>query len=347
MRLVLLLCLLILSAVGSGPAAAGTPCPGMDHRFRMPASELAAVIDGWLTGQAYSVLRDVPRPGQFRLSAWRRQERFEVTIRPQSALAATATAVHEGGAAGDDACRRLRDYIERYLNDEPTVPEGWRRSPPVIPRRVLDRVDTVVCIESRNERRTVQISGFVVDPDGLALCTAHDLDRRQALTVIHHSGNRAAGSIIRLDRRRDLALVAYAAHDAAYVDLSEGRNRLDAGEPVFAIGCPGDRIGVLSPGAVNGPPRRMGDQPLWQVEMEIHHGSSGSPVFDADGRLVAMVKGRHRGTATIGFLTPLETIIAFLREPDGDRAGGIPPDAGRLNGDAPDPTTDRPPEPIP
>jgi serine protease Do len=52
--------------------------------------------------------------------------------------------------------------------------------------------------------------------------------------------------------------------------------------------------------------------PLWQVGMDIFPGSSGSPVFDARGRLVAMVKGRYRGTSHVGFLTPLETIMAYL-----------------------------------
>jgi serine protease Do len=49
--------------------------------------------------------------------------------------------------------------------------------------------------------------------------------------------------------------------------------------------------------------------------MEIHIGSSGSPVFDVQGNLVGIVKGRYRGTQTIGFLIPLETIIAFVKGP--------------------------------
>jgi serine protease Do len=46
--------------------------------------------------------------------------------------------------------------------------------------------------------------------------------------------------------------------------------------------------------------------------MEIHPGSSGSPVFDANGRLVGIVKGRYRGTNSIGFVIPLETITSFM-----------------------------------
>ena len=54
--------------------------------------------------------------------------------------------------------------------------------------------------------------------------------------------------------------------------------------------------------------------PLWQVRMKINHGSSGSPVFDSQGRLAAIVKGRFRGTESIGFLIPFESILQFLEK---------------------------------
>ena len=91
----------------------------------------------------------------------------------------------------------------------------------------------------------------------------------------------------------------------------------DMGERVFSIGCPNNLQGTLSPGIINGPPRLVNDQPLWQVEMNIYPGSSGSPVFDARGQLVAMIKGRYRGTTTVGFLTPLEAIITFVLNENG------------------------------
>ena len=65
-------------------------------------------------------------------------------------------------------------------------------------------------------------------------------------------------------------------------------------------------------GIVEGPPAMVNGQPLWQVNMEVLPGSSGSPVFDQDGRLVGVVKGRYRGTETRGFLIPIDTILEFL-----------------------------------
>jgi serine protease Do len=49
--------------------------------------------------------------------------------------------------------------------------------------------------------------------------------------------------------------------------------------------------------------------------LETSPGSSGSPVFDEKGALVGIVKGRFRGTNTIGFLIPISRIKAFIDEP--------------------------------
>jgi serine protease Do len=160
----------------------------------------------------------------------------------------------------------------------------------------------------------VQFTGFIVDPEGLILCTAHDLSLHQNVTVTFYDAASAAGTVSWLDLEKDLALIDCSIRDRAFVSLVNGRNLLGMGERVFSIGCPNNLKGTLAPGIINGPPRLVNDQPLWQVNMDIFPGSSGSPVFDARGHLVAMVKGRYRGTSTVGFLTPLETIIAFLTE---------------------------------
>jgi serine protease Do len=46
--------------------------------------------------------------------------------------------------------------------------------------------------------------------------------------------------------------------------------------------------------------------------MQIRPGSSGSPVFDLGGKLVAVVKGRYRGAESVGFLIPYASLMKFL-----------------------------------
>jgi serine protease Do len=291
----------------------GTLCPVPESQFPAPASEVVEIISGWFTDQGYSVRRDFPRPGTVHLAAWNSRDEWDITVRPHSALASVVTVIHDGATSSSQACQRLLEHVNgdllETLPSPPPRAEGLRQT---VPTAVLDRIETVVCIRGRSKKREVQFSGFVVDPDGLVLCTAHDLADHQRVTVTFHDGASVPGTIVRLDLHQDLALVECPAGARAFVSLSSGRNLLGMGESVFSIGCPNNLRGTLARGTINGPPRLVKDQPLWQVEMEIYPGSSGSPVFDAQGQLVAMVKGRYRGTTTVGFLTPLETIIAFL-----------------------------------
>jgi serine protease Do len=247
------------------------------------------------------------------LTAWSSEDEWEITVRPQSALGSVATVIHEGDKNTMQTCRRLQEYLDGYLlGTAPSTPPRVHRRRQAVPNPVLNRIETVVCIRARSRGREIQFTGFVVDPGGLVLCTAHDLTDHQQVTVTFYDAVSLPGTIARLDLDRDLALVECSASARAFVPLSTGRNLLGMGERVFSIGCPNNLQGTLSPGTINGPPRLVNDQPLWQVEMNIYPGSSGSPVFDSQGQLVAMVKGRFRGTSTVGFLTPLETIIAFL-----------------------------------
>ena len=313
MHRLIIACHLALLMSGVTAAFGGTLCPDAEDPFPAPGSEVAEIISGWLTGQGYSVRLDYPRPGTIHLAASKSQDEWEITVRPQSALASVATMIHEGATPSIQACRRLREYVYGYLLGTAPSPEPrTERRRQAVPTKVLDKIETVVCIRSRSKQQEAQFSGFVVDPEGLVLCTAHELTDRQRVTVTFYDGMSVPGIVTRLDLRRDLALVECSASNRAFASLSTGRNLLGMGEVVFSIGCPNNLRGTLAPGTINGPPRLVNDQPLWQVGMDIYPGSSGSPVFDARGQLVAMVKGRYRGTSTMGFLTPLETIIAFL-----------------------------------
>lgn len=304
---------LALLASGTGLAARGAVCPDMERPFAAPASEVVEVIAEWFGNRGYTIHKDTPRPGVVHLKAWNARDDWQITVRPRSALAAAATVVHVNGADGGPTCRQLREYVDGYLlAASPALPTVAANRPRTVPTAVLDHMEAAVCIRARSEKSSIQCSGFIVDPAGLVLCTAHDLTGHQRVTLTFNDGTSAPGEVTRLDLRRDLALVECLAGDFGFVPLSSGRNLLGMGESVFSIGCPNNLRGTLTSGTVNGPPRRVADQPYWQVNMDIFPGSSGSPVFDASGRLVAVVKGRYRGTSTVGFLIPLETVYAFL-----------------------------------
>jgi len=305
---------LALWASGTGLAVEGSVCPDMERPLAAPASEVVEVIADWFGSRGYTIHKDHPRPGVVHLRAWNNtQDGWEITVRPRSALAAAATVVHVNAAGDGPTCRQLREYVDGYLlAGTPGLPEAGANGPRTLPTAVLDHMEATVCIRAQSEKGSTQCSGFIVDPSGLILCTAHELTGHQRVTLTFLDGTSAPGEVTRLDLHRDLALIECLSGDWGFVSLSDGRNLLGMGETVFSVGCPNNLRGTLTSGTVNGPPRRVADQPFWQVNMDIFPGSSGSPVFDARGRFVAVVKGRYRGTSNVGFLIPLETVYAFL-----------------------------------
>ena len=284
--------------------------------FPLPMAEVEALIDRGLQQRGFVVRKSPLAMGMKAVKARKGDENLSFILAPRSAL---ATQVQASGAAGGKPG-------ERYLRE--IMGQGGRAAGPsgsgggdpagsanqAIPNPILSRIESVVCVTAVLKERTVQFSGFVVDRDGLILCTAHDLKDIRTMSVGFYDGGRLNARIVKMDRHRDLVLLQVNQRLDAFIQLNGGRNLIGMGERLFTVGCPENLNGTVYSGFVNGPPRKIKDLPLWQVNMEVLPGSSGSPVFDLEGNFVGMVKGRLRGTDSVGFLIPVETIVAFLKE---------------------------------
>ncbi len=292
------------------PAVAGPAAAEVTKNIPLPLAETERVLGRWLSDAGLTVAEDPLASGEMRITAHGAGVAWDIVLRADTPLATTARIRYSGDAADDSLAgldRAVRDHLE-LSRATPAAEAG------AFPLPVLERIEAIVCIHARSRGRFFQSSGFFVDPDGLILCTAHDLKEHEEVRVTTATGLRFRGDVLKADFARDLALIRINASVDRAVDVTGGRNLLGMGEQVFAIGCPVNLRGTVNTGTVNAPPRRAGDLPYWQVAMEVRPGSSGSAVFDSAGRLVGMVKGRYRGTDRIGFLIPLETIVGFLKE---------------------------------
>ena len=176
--------LLILLWIATVPAWADTSCPEMHRPFGAPASQVVEIVSGWFSDQGYTVRRDFPGPGYVYLTAWKSREEWHITIRPQSALASVFSVNHKNVANANQTCQSLREYVDGYLlGTTPRRPSQVQASARGVPSAVLDQIQTVVCIHTHSSGREVQFSGVLVDPEGLVLCTAHDLAGQQRVTV--------------------------------------------------------------------------------------------------------------------------------------------------------------------
>jgi serine protease Do len=278
-----------------------------DTQFRSYAwtiAETEEIITDWLKQNQFHVYRLNLQDRQVHLTAEKTDSRLRIDLKPHSPLA-TQVRVQ---ADRPDTAEGLDNFLTGYMH-RPADRPATAHQP--IPEAVRKQLEAVVCLYAGQDGE-FQFSGFIVDPSGFIVCTAHDLNPHERIRVLLFDGRELEGRVVRIDIERDLALIKVEASFSTAVALQSGRYMLRPGDPLFAITCPNSHRPVVQRGRLDGPPRRVQGFPLWQVDMHIDRGSSGSPVFDVQGCLAAIVKGRFRGTDSIGFLIPFETLVHFL-----------------------------------
>jgi len=281
----------------------------------IPVSEVAYKVNKWMRSSGILVEQSALKNGVVRIigsgGEKSQGEKWLVELSPRSSLGTEILVQLEGDDTANERIHLLTELFQiRETGEETFVSEGNN----VIPEPILSQIGNVACIHVQTKSKSVQFSGFFIDNEGLILGTAHDLLEHEQVKIMSNTGIFYEGDVIKADFEKDLALIKVNATKEDIVSITEGRNLLGMGETVFSIGCPVNLRGTIHRGFVNGPPRKIGNVPLWQVEMEIQPGSSGSPVFDNSGAFVAVVKGRHREAKDIGFLIPLEVVVEFLKE---------------------------------
>ena len=189
-----------------------------------------------------------------------------------------------------------------------------------VPQTVLAKLRAVVCISATADQGDIQITGCIVkySDHNAILCTAHNFKTARDIHVQLFNGRRYPVELVRMDTDLDLALLRIAKDDGYSLNPMNGRRYPGSGEWVYAVGCPLEMRNTIRIGVLSGPARRYERVSLWQAQLKVQPGSSGSPVFDYQGHLIGLIKGRYRGTDNIGFIIPLDTIMAFLNDMEND-----------------------------
>lgn len=292
------LCLWLAAAIVQAKDMADTKV------YPIPRLEAEQVVMVWLEQQGCTVVKTT-HDSVSELRAIRGARQWRIGLKHHSPL---ASEVWLANAVPDEGDARMWKQLTSYLEDYAAL-QGV-----TIPAAVLAHEKLVVCIRALAQGQSVQLSGFVVDRDGLILCTAHTLNKPQSIGIFLNDGTRLTGRLIRMDERKDLALIECNYRFGEVVGISNDKSVPGLGEQVYALGCPNNRRVTVVSGLVDGPPQLVQDQPLIQVRMEVDPGSSGSPVFNEKGNLTAIVKGRLKKDNRTGLLIPLETIIAFIKD---------------------------------
>ncbi|MDM0019246.1 trypsin-like peptidase domain-containing protein [Variovorax saccharolyticus] len=165
-------------------------------------------------------------------------------------------------------------------------------------------------------------SGLILARDGVILTSAHVLAGIDEVQVRLDDGRRFPARVIGFDRRTDVGLLKIDAGGLAAAVIGDS-SQLAPGDWVAAIGAPFGFHGSVTAGVVSAVDRYIGgagEVPFIQTDVAINPGSSGSPLFNSRGEVVAinsMIYSGNGGYMGLSFAVPINLatrIAAQLKE---------------------------------
>ena len=164
-------------------------------------------------------------------------------------------------------------------------------------------------------------SGFLITDDGVGVTNFHVLKdafsaeaklgdgRIYHVLAVHAFQANHDIAIFQLGRRTSLGVEA--ATNLSHVELSSERVRV--GDRVTTVGSPEGLSNTVSDGLVSAIRGDAGEQ-YFQITAPISHGSSGGPVFNLKGQVVAITSFQSREGQNLNFAIPVSEVAAISNQ---------------------------------
>jgi S1-C subfamily serine protease len=180
------------------------------------------------------------------------------------------------------------------------------------PDPVVAREDIVAAVLRRvvDIRSTAgQGSGFFVAAD-LVVTNAHVIGGDASVAVVRADGVASRGSVVRVSRDADLALLRVTPPGAFGLPMRTVA-QLRVGEDVLALGAPQGFSQTVTRGIVSAL-RRENGVVFVQTDAAVNPGNSGGPLVDATGRVIGVVTMKRKDAEAIGLAVAADHVQALL-----------------------------------
>ncbi len=161
-------------------------------------------------------------------------------------------------------------------------------------------------------------SGVVLSSDGLILTAAHVVASADEIRVRLDDGRIYFARVVGIDRPTDVGLLKIDAKDLVPAPIGDSAT-LSPGDWVAAIGAPFGFHGSVTAGVVSAVDRFIGAAgvPYIQTDVAINPGSSGSPLFNSRGEVVALnslIYSGSGGYMGLSFSVPINVAMKVAAE---------------------------------
>ncbi|MCH7728282.1 MAG: trypsin-like peptidase domain-containing protein [Planctomycetes bacterium] len=158
-------------------------------------------------------------------------------------------------------------------------------------------------------------TGFVISPDGLIATNLHVIGEARPISVEMADGRKfEVKRIHAFDRHLDLAVIEIDAKELPALKLGDPEKVKD-GQTIAVVGNPLGLKHSVASGVISGRRNQEGRSML-QLDMLIERGNSGSPVLDADGRVLGIVTLKSLVTKNLGFAVDVIHLKQLLAKPN-------------------------------
>ena len=194
--------------------------------------------------------------------------------------------------------------------DSKNIPITLAVAAPALTRPIGDVPGSVVAVFTGSAMG----SGFLISNDGYLLTNQHVVGGATTVRVRWSDGFETTGEVVRVDKRRDVALVKTSPHGRQPLALR--RATPGVGDAVFAIGTPLDEKlqSTVTKGIVSAN-RILDGFAYIQSDVTIDHGNSGGPLVDDKGRVIGITVIKiapDDGQRGLNLFIPIGDALDFL-----------------------------------
>ena len=174
-----------------------------------------------------------------------------------------------------------------------------------IARENLPSVVTLIALDDRDQPLALG-SGFFITRDGVLVTNAHVVTGANRVLVRWRGQNGVALKILNFARKYDLVTIQTSFTSTPTVLLADS-DTAAAGQDVIVLGSPQGLEGTVSTGIVGGLRTIAGVRYL-QITAPISPGSSGGPVFNSQGRVIAISTATSAKGQNLNFALPVNLL---------------------------------------
>jgi S1-C subfamily serine protease len=174
-----------------------------------------------------------------------------------------------------------------------------------IARENLPSVVTLIALDDRDQPLALG-SGFFVTRDGVLVTNAHVVSGAARVLVRWRGQSGVAVKILNFAKKYDLVTIQTSFTSTPAVLLADS-DTAAAGQDVVVLGSPQGLEGTVSTGIIGGLRTIAGARYL-QITAPISPGSSGGPVFNTQGRVIAISTATSAKGQNLNFALPVNLL---------------------------------------